>query len=288
MAQLIKKFELRALAIHLDNGWDAELAVKNIENICNKLNIDLYTHVINWEEFKDLQLSFLKASVRNAEAPTDHAIFAVLYNTAFKYKIKWIIDGVNHATEYTRNSLETGGGYGYSDLKQILGIHKIFGSMKLKTYPEMSYYKKLFYKHIYGIKQYSILDYVDYNKEAAKKILMDELGWRSYGAKHHESIFTKWHQVVYLIKKFGYDKRKLHLSDLILSGQITREDALIEILRPTIPTSDLEDLEDYVRKKLGLTLNQYDEILNAAPKSHREYPNDEWISIIYKKYISKK
>jgi hypothetical protein len=148
VAYLVKKYGLRPLAIHLDNGWDAELAVKNIENLCKKLDIDLYTHVINWEEFKDLQLSFLKASVRNAEAPTDHAIFAVLYNLAFKFKIKWIIDCVNHATEYTRDGAAAGG-YAYSDLKQITGIHKIFGTIKLRTYPKLSYYKKYIYKYFF-------------------------------------------------------------------------------------------------------------------------------------------
>jgi len=286
VAYLVKKYGLRPLAIHLDNGWDAELAVKNIENLCNKLDIDLYTHVINWEEFRDLQLSFLKASVRNAEAPTDHAIFAVLYNLAFKYKIKWIIDGVNQATEYTRDGTAAGG-YAYSDLKQILGIHKIFGNMRLHTYPKLSYYKKYFYKYFYKIRQYSILNYTEYNKNKALELLADELDWKSYGSKHHESIFTKWHQVVYLPTKFGFDKRKIHLSDLILSGQISRENALDELSRPPISNNDLLDLENYVSKKLGLDKNQYTSILNSQPKSHKDYPNDEWISILYKKYFKK-
>ncbi len=289
VACLIHKYGLRALAVHLDNGWDAELAVMNIENICNKLNIDLYTHVIDWEEFKDLQLSFLKSSVRNAEAPTDHAIFAVLHNLAKKYRIKWIIDGVNHATEFVRNTRgeESGGGYAYSDLKQILGIHKIFSKEKLKTYPKMSYLRKLILRHILGVKQFSILNFVPYNKDEAKELLISDLGWRSYGAKHHESLFTKWHQVVYLVKKFGYDKRRLHLSDLILSGQLKREDALKEISMPPLPKNEIVDLEEYVMKKLGLSSHQYSEILNAKHKSFRDYPNHEWISRLYKKYTLK-
>ena len=283
VAYLSKQYGLRPLAVHLDNGWDAELAVKNIENICKKLDIDLYTHVINWEEFKDLQLSFLKASVANAEAPSDHAIFSILYLMANKYGIKWIIDGVNHATEYVREGVETAG-YTYTDLTQIKGIHKKFGKMPLKSYPTMSYYRKLYYRHLLGIKQFSILDYVEYNKEVALKLLHDQLEWRSYGAKHHESLFTKWHQVVYLVQKFGYDKRKLHLSDLVLSGQISRETALLEIAKPPLPQNEQIELEEYVQKKMGLTKEEYQQILSAAPRSYRDYPNDEWIINSYKKY----
>ncbi len=283
VAYIAKQQGLRPLAVHLDNGWDAELAVKNIEKICTKISIDLYTHVINWEEFKDLQLSFLKASVANAEAPTDHAIFATLYHLARKYKLKWIIDGVNHATEYIRADGEAAG-YTYSDLKQIKGIHKKYGKVPLKTYPSMSYYQKLYYKYILGIKQFSILDYVDYNKEAALKLLSEQLGWRSYGAKHHESLFTKWHQVVYLPQKFGYDKRKLHLSDLILSGQMSREQAVEILSKPPIPPNEQVELEEYVQKKMGLSLIEYNDLLNRPPKSFKEYPNDEWIMKLYAKY----
>lgn len=283
VAYLSKQYGLRPLAVHLDNGWNAELAVKNIENICSKLDIDLYTHVINWEEFKDLQLSFLKASVANAEAPTDHAIFAILYIMARKYGIKWIIDGVNHATEYVRNGGEAGG-YAYSDLKQIKGIHKKFGKVPLKTYPSMSYYQKLYYKHFIGVKQFSILNYVDYNKENALKLLYEQLEWRSYGAKHHESLFTKWHQVANLPQKFGYDKRKTHLSDLILSGQMSRKEALEEISKPPIPQNEQMELEQYVQKKLGLTEEEYKKMLRDTPKSYKEYPNDEWIINAYAKF----
>ena len=285
VAYLVKQYDLRALAVHLDNGWDAELAVKNIENICKKIDIDLYTHVINWEEFKDLQLSFLKASVANAEAPTDHAIFAILFNLAHKYKIRWIIDGVNHNSEYIREMKNgSGGGYAYSDLKQIMGIHKIFGKMPLRTYPKMSYWKKLFYKYVIGIQQFSILDYIDYNKQDAQNFLIEELGWRSYGAKHHESLFTKWHQVVYLPKKFGYDKQRLHLSDLILSKQMTREQALQQLSKPPITALEQIELEEYVMKKFGLTKEEYQKILTDKPRSYKEYPNDEWVINLYKKY----
>jgi N-acetyl sugar amidotransferase len=283
VAYVVKQHGLRPLAVHLDNGWNAELAVKNIENICKKLDIDLYTHVINWEEFKDLQLSFLKASVANAEAPTDHAIFAILYKMARKYNIRWIIDGVNHATEYCRTDGEAGG-YAYSDLKQIVGIHRKFGNVQLKTYPMMSYWKKLYYKHFIGVKQFSILDYVDYNNQKALIYLSSELGWRSYGAKHHESLYTKWHQVVNLSQKFKYDKRKAHLSDLILSNQLSRQQALETLEKPPIPITEKKELEEYVMKKLGLDIETYQKFLNEKPKSYKDYPNDEWIINLYKKY----
>jgi N-acetyl sugar amidotransferase len=283
VAHLVIKYKLRPLAVHLDNGWNAEIAVSNIENICNKLNIDLYTHVINWDEFKDLQLSFLKASVRNAEAPTDHAIFSLLYQIANKFNVKYIIDGINHSTEYVRSKGEAGG-YAYSDLKQIKGIHRKFGSIPLNTFPMLSFYKKFFYKHICKLSTFSILDYTEYNKQEALELLNSQYNWKSYGEKHHESIFTKWHQVIYLKQKFGYDKRKAHLSDLILSNQITREKALSELAKPAISKSEEQDLIEYIRKKLGLSVLEYNNILNAPIKSHRDYPNDEWIIDLYAKF----
>ncbi|WP_435352562.1 N-acetyl sugar amidotransferase [Emticicia sp. SJ17W-69] len=282
VALLVKEYGLRPLAVHLDNGWDDELAVKNIENICKILDIDLYTHVINWEEFKDLQLSFLKASVANAEAPTDHAIFALLYKMAIKYKVKWIIDGVNNATEFSRPTT-TAAGYRYDDLKQIIGIHRIFGNQDLKTYPSLSISKKFFLRSIVKIKQFSILNYISYNKEQAKEILIEKLGWRSYGAKHHESLYTKWHQVKYLPHKFGYDKRRLHLSDMILSGQITREEALDELKKPPLDPQNIKELERYVMKKLDITELEYQQILDAKPNPFSNYPNNKYVLDIFRK-----
>jgi N-acetyl sugar amidotransferase len=280
VAFLVKEHGLRPLAVHLDNGWDDELAVKNIENICKILEIDLYTHVINWNEFKDLQMSFLKASVANAEAPTDHAIFASLFNLAVKHKIKWIIDGVNEATEYVRKDTKAGG-YRYDDLKHIKAIHNQFGTVKLKTFPMLSIYKKFMLSYIIGIKQFSILNYIDYNKNAAKEFLINKLNWKEYGAKHHESLYTKWHQAVNLVQKFGYDKRRLHLSDLILSGQISRAEAIVELEKAPLSERDLNELEHYVQKKLGLNLKEYNNILNNSPKSYKSYPNDEKVLKTY-------
>lgn len=288
VAYLVKKiFGLRPLAVHLDNGWNDELAVSNIENICKILNIDLYTHVINWEEFKDLQLAFLKASVANAEAPTDHAIFASLFNTAVKHKVKWIIDGVNDATEYTRSTM-TVSGYRYDDLTQIKGIHKLFGNHKMSTFPSISIWRKFFLKSFLNIQQFSLLNYIEYNKAQAKELLVNELGWRSYGAKHHESLYTKWHQAIYLPKKFGFDKRRLHLSDLILSNQISRNEALIELKSPVLTSGISVELERYVMKKLDLSEEEYLNLLKAHPISYSEYPNDNYILSLYKSIVSRK
>lgn len=280
VAYLTKQYGLRPLAVHLDNGWNAELAVHNIEAICKSLDIDLFTYVINWHEFKDLQLSFLKASVANAEAPTDHAIFASLYQLAIKHNIKYILDGVNTNTEYTRKDFFQAGYY-YADLRQLKGIHKKYGSLELKTFPRMSIIRKFWYKKIRRIRQVSILDLIDYQKEHAMQLLTEEVNWKPYDGKHHESLFTKWHQLVYLPKKFKFDKRKMHLSDLVLSGQITRNDALAEVKRKPVNDFDLRQLEEYVMKKLDLREEEYNAILIAAPKSFLEYPNSKWMLDIY-------
>lgn len=286
VAYLVKQHGLRPLAVHLDNGWNNELAVANIENICKKLDIDLYTHVIDWEEFRDLQRSFLAAGVANAEAPTDHAIFALLYQLANKFKIKYIFDGVNNATEKPRPTF-LGGGYIYSDLRQLRGIHRRFGTIPLKTFPLMSFYKKMFFQKVLKIKQISILDYIVYNKVEAVKLLHEKLNWRDYGGKHHESLFTKWHQVAYLPTRFGFDKRKLHLSDLILDGQLTREQAIKELQNPPIEVGELKNLEEYVQKKLGYTPEEYKELLRSPTKTYMDYPNDEWILKLYYKFKNK-
>jgi N-acetyl sugar amidotransferase len=284
VAYLVKKiYGLTPIAIHLDNGWNAELAVNNIENICKKLDIDLLTHVIDWEEFRDLQLSFLKSSVANAEIPSDHAIYSILFNKAQEFGIKWIIDGVNHSTEYVRKGVSYFG-YAHSDLTHLKAIHKEFGTSKLKSYPKLSLWKKLYLKHVKKVTQFSILDYVDYHKKDAQSLLESELSWRSYGAKHHESLFTKWHQCIHLIKKFGYDKRKIHYSDMILSGQITREETMINISKPSLPPNEAADLEQYVMKKLNLNKDEYEKILNAKPKDYSVYKNDKWIMDLYAKF----
>lgn len=271
VAYLIKKLGLRPLAIHFDNGWNSELAVSNIEKTLNKLDIDLFTYVINWEEFKDLQISFLKASTPDGEIPSDHAINALLWKQAVKYNIKYIITGMNYATE---SMAVPKWSYGHSDWKYIRDVHKKFGTVKLKTYLHFSLWDLFNYNFIKGIRNVSILNYIDYNKEEVMNILQDELGWVYYGGKHYESIYTRFFQSYILPVKFNIDKRRGHLSDLIKVGQITREEALKEIENPICSESLQKEDKLFVLKKLGLTNSAFDEIINTEPKTFEYYKNN--------------
>lgn len=271
---------LNPLIVHLDNGWNSELAVSNIEQLINRLHLDLYTYVIDWDEFRDIQLSFLKASVIDIELTTDHAIIAVLYKVAKKHGIKNILLGSNHATE---SHLPVSWYHWKNDALNIKSIHKKFGKIKMKTFPYMNFYERITndkFKHIQFI---NLLDYFNYNKDKAKQELIEKYGWKDYGGKHFESIFTRFYQGYILPVKFGVDKRKAHLSSLICSGQISKEQAL-EILKTNsyLETQAQEDKE-YVIKKFGLTLQEFDKIMDTPPKSHFEYPS--YITRHYK-YLS--
>jgi N-acetyl sugar amidotransferase len=264
---------LRPLAIHLDNGWNSELAVSNIEKTLNFLDIDLYTHVLDWEEFKTLQLAFLKASTPDGEIPTDHAITAILYQMADKYGIKYIISGTNVKTEGIMPRIWSDG---HLDWKYLSTINKLFGTKPLKTYPHLSllsYFKHILFK---GIKKIAILDFIEYDKTNTLALLEKELGWRNYGGKHYESIYTRFFQGYILFKKFGIDKRRGHLSTLICSGLITREIALEEIKNNPYPSEQMfrEDYE-YVLKKLNLSETEFEEIMNLPHKNYHDYPNSD-------------
>ncbi|MBI3239616.1 MAG: N-acetyl sugar amidotransferase [Flavobacteriia bacterium] len=282
VAYMAKKFGLRILAFHFDNGWNSELAVKNVENIVKKLDIDYQTWVVDWEEFRDLQISFLKASVANAEIPSDHAFLAATYHLCAKYKIKYFLSGSNFATE---GILPNSWGYNAKDVKHLKGIHKLFGKIKFKTYPLLGFNREFYYTYVKKIKMVRLLNYIPYVKEDAMKVIQDELGWVYYGGKHYESVFTRFFQAYYLPHKFGFDKRLAHLSTLICSGQITREQALEEMKKDTYPPDLLAEDKEYVIKKLGMNTEEFETILNAAPKSYKEYPNDEKrLKFIYKVY----
>jgi N-acetyl sugar amidotransferase len=273
VAYLVKKiYGLRPLAIHLDNGWNSELAVANVENIVKKLDIDLSTSVLDWKEFKDIQKSFLKASVSNIEIPTDHAIWALLIKTAAKHKIPYIIAGNNVVTE---SIMPESWLYTSKDSKFIRAIHKLFGNVKLKTYPSLSTFDYVYYLLIKGIRWVPILNYINFVKSDAKQLLIDEFGWRDYGGKHYESIFTRFFHSYYLPVKFGYDLRKSYLSALVCSNQISRQEALEELQRPPIEQNLLKQDKDYIIKKLGLTPEEFDEIIIAPNKSYTDYPNNE-------------
>lgn len=264
----VKEAGLNPLAVHLDNGWNSELAVKNIESIVNKLGIDLYTYVIDWSEFKDLQLSFIRASVVDIELLTDHAINAILYKMATKYGIKYILSGENFTTE---GILPPSWVFQKNDLINIKSIHSKYGTRKMKTFPELGYFKMIFLKKMYNIETVYFLDLIEYNKISVKKIIQDELGWRDYGGKHYESIFTRFYQSYILPRKFNIDKRKSHYSTLICAGQLSRENALQLLEEPICDFSLLKEDKQYVIKKLGISEAEFDQLMTESPRAHTDF-----------------
>jgi N-acetyl sugar amidotransferase len=283
-AWLVKKLGLRPLAVHLDNGWDSELAVKNIENILTKLGIDLYTVVLDWEEFKDLQISFLKASTPDGEIPTDHAILTVLYKTAAKFGVKYIISGMNFRNE---GMLPPSWARGYLDWKYIKSVQSKFGSKKLNSYPHMSVAQFVNYNLIKGIRSISFINYIDFNKDEAMELIQCELGWKYYGGKHYESIYTRFYQGYILPKKFGIDKRKAHLTCLIIStGEITREEALKKLAEPTLEEEIFKHDIIYFLKKLNFTQEQFDTIMALTPKTILDYPNMHSLEMKFRRMLN--
>jgi N-acetyl sugar amidotransferase len=270
VAWLTHEWGLRPLAIHFDNGWNSELAVSNIEKALKACGIDLFTYVVNWPEFRDLQLSFLKASTPDGEVPTDHAIVALLYQHAIKHGLKHILLGLNVVSE---GVLPLKWGYGYSDFRYISAVHKKYGSVPIKTYPHYSLPELAYFMYMRQIKMISILDYVDYQKESAMKTIEERLGWVYYGGKHYESIYTRFFQSYILPRKFNIDKRRAHLSNLIMSGQIERDAALAQMEEPVYPAKLLAEDRTYVIKKLGISESAFEAIMSAPPKLFVDYPN---------------
>lgn len=255
---------LRPLAIHFDNGWNTDLAVRNIKNVCKKLNVDLYTHVAEWEEFKDMQRAFLKASVPDAEVPTDWVIFSVLFREAARERVKYIIHGHSFRTEGTTPLTWT-----YMDGRYVNYIQKIFGTKKIKSFPVMSMTDYLYYTFVRRIKQIRLLYYLPYNEQEILDMLSKEVDWQSYGGKHHESKYTGFFQSFILTRKFNIDKRKLHYSALIRNGQMNREEALQKV--QSDPYEGGKETFDYCLKKLGYTHNEFESIMSEAPKLFLDY-----------------
>ncbi len=273
-AWLVKDLGLRPLAVHLDNGWNSDIAVKNIAKTIERLGIDLFTHVIDWEEYKDIQRAFLLANVPDVEIPTDHAIIATLYNVANRHGVRTIVSGHNDATE---SHLPRAWSQGHLDYGYIKGIHNRFGNGKATTFPKIGFTRYLRNLNV-GFDTVLLLNYADYSREEAVRRITTDLGWEDYGGKHHESIFTRWYQGVYLPRKFDYDKRKCHLSSLISSGEITRDQALAKLQQPTYDEEVQEQDCDYVAKKLGFTRAELDAIMAAPPAQFDDY--DSYLKLI--------
>jgi len=282
VALQVKRLGLRTLGVHLDNGWNSDAAVSNINQIVTRLGIDLHTHVLPWEEFRDLQKSFFRASVVNCEMPTDHAILAVLFSVAAKYRVKYILSGSNFVSEGI--FVPMAWGYDYRDWRNLKAIHRTFGTTPLHTYPRLPLRKLAWHVGVNRLKFFPILNYVEYVKSAAITELIDTLGWRPYGRKHGESHFTRFYQEHYLVKKFGYDKRRLHLSVLINSGQISRIDALAQLEQPLYTPEELRESVSFVCKKLGFSESEWHEIMSMPPLSHFSFHTNPLLarnSIIY-------
>ena len=271
----VKELGLRPLAVHVDNGWNSEISENNIRRAVERLDLDLHRYVIDWEEFRDLQLSFLKASVPNIENPTDHAILAVLQRTAVQNGIHYILRGGNIVTE---GILPRSFGYNSKDLRYIRGIHRKLSGRKLNKFPGVSICGFFYHKYVRRVRSIRILNYVPYHREEAMRVMEKELGWEYYGGKHYESVFTRFFQGYILPRKFKIDKRRAHLSTLICSGQMTREEALEKISRDPYPSEELRDKDKkFVLAKLGITEKEFDEIMNLPPASFRDFPSNYWL-----------
>lgn len=258
-----KKMGLRPLAVHFDNGWDKEEAVNNIKKAVNKLGIDLYTYVVNWEEFKDLQVAFLKASVPDAEVPTDIGIHGTLYKIAKQEKIKYILGGQCFKAEGTV-PVE----WSFIDGTYVKSVHQKFGTKPLKTFPNVTIWSIAFNTIFLGIKQIPILNYINYDKASAQRIMEEELDWQYYGGHHYENAYSQFAFGYYSLVKFNIDKRKISLSGPLRMGLISRKEALEQIKNPPgIP----EEAISYCIKKLGLKREEFDKILSASNKSFRDY-----------------
>jgi N-acetyl sugar amidotransferase len=267
----VRELGLRVLAVHVDGGWNSEPAVRNIEAIVRKLDLDLHTYVVEWQEMRDLQLAFLKASVLNQDIPQDHAFFSTLYRTAGKFELNHFLSGVNYASE---NVVPPAWGHPSMDGKHVRAIHQKFGSTSLKTFPVMGLAEFVWLTRIR--KQLTVhrpLNYLNYDKEQARLQLTRLYGWRDYGGKHCESRFTKFYQEIYLPRKFRFDKRRLHLSSLIVSGQLTRDQALEELRQPIVTAAQQQRDIHFVAKKMGVRIEDLYRLIDSTPVDHATYPN---------------
>ena len=271
-----EKYGLRPLVFHVDAGWNSQIAVNNIERLVDGLGLDLYTEVINWEEIKDLQLAFFKSGVPHIDVPQDHAFFATMYKFASKHKIKYILTGGNYSTECVRNPLEWM--YYQSDSIQLKDIYKKFGSGKLKDYPITNIlWHKVYLPYFKKIKLIRPLDYVPYNKDKAMQLLVDKFGYQKYPQKHFESRFTRFYESYWLPKKFGFDTRKVQYSSLILTGQMTRAEALEKLKTPSYDPETINQDFEYVAAKLGISEEELQMYMDSPNKSYKDYKSQEKI-----------
>lgn len=268
-----EKFGLRPLLYHVDAGWNSQQAVNNIEKLVDGLNLDLYTEVVDWPEMRDLQLAFFKANVPHLDTPQDHAFFAGLYNFAAKHKVKYILTGANYSTECVREPLEWH--YHASDLRQLKDIHRRFGTRPLKKFPLAGVFRfKIWYRFAKGVRVVKPLNSIPFHKEEAMQELVDKFGWQRYAHKHYESRFTRFYESYWLPTKFGYDKRRAHFSSLILTGQLSRDEALAKIAVPAYDPETIGEDFEYIATKLGIAVDELRALHDGPKKTFRDYKND--------------
>lgn len=270
LALKVREAGLHPLVVHVDAGWNSELAVANIESVVKYCGYDLHTHVVDWEEMRDLHLAYLRAGVANQDVPQDHVFFASLYHFATRNGIRYILSGGNLATEAIFPKAWHGAAMDAINLK---AIHRKFGQRPLKTYSTISFFEYyVWYPFVKKMRTIRPLNYMPYNKTQAEAELEQAIGWRAYGRKHGESLFTKLFQNYYLPEKFGYDKRRPHLSSLIVSGQMTRTEALAKLAEPLYDARELEIDLAYFCKKLRISRLELDAFMKAAPHHHTDFP----------------
>lgn len=269
VACTVKRLGLRPVAVHLDNGWDSEIAVGNISSALTALAIDLETLVIDWEEFRDVQVAFLRSGVPDCEIPSDHAIVAAIGLVARRHRIRHAVWGHNTRTE---SHLPRAWSQGHFDWGYISAVHRRFGSGRVRTFPHLPFRDSL-PGGGYRMTHLNLLDYVSYVKADAVRVLQRDLGWRSYGGKHHESVYTRWYQGWFLPVRFGYDKRKVHLSSLVCSGEVSREQALADLRQPPYPVDEQRADTEYVMKKLRLTPAEFQTIMTGPRRSFADFPS---------------
>jgi N-acetyl sugar amidotransferase len=271
-----EKMGLRPLVFHVDAGWNSQIAVNNIERLIDGLGLDLFTEVIDWQEMRDLQLAFFKSGVSHIDTPQDHAFFATMYKFATQHNVKYILTGANLSTECIRNPIEWM--YYQSDSRQLKDIHRQFGSRPLKTFPVTSIlWHKIWLPYFKGIKVVRPLNMVPYIKEEAKQLLMDRFGWQPYPQKHFESRFTKFYESYWLPKRFGYDVRRVQYSSLIVTGQMTRDEAMELLKKPNYDESTIRQEIEFVANKLGISPDELNGFMELPKRTYKDYKNQRQI-----------
>jgi N-acetyl sugar amidotransferase len=268
----VEKLGLRPLLLHVDAGWNSQQAVNNIERLVDALKLDLHTEVVDWREMQDLQLAFFKAGVPHLDTPQDHAFFASLYNFAAKHGVKYILTGANYSTECVREPLEWH--YHASDLTQLEDIHRRFGERPLHRFPRadiLTY--SVYYRLLKGVRVVKPLNFVPYAKEAAMQELVDRFGWQRYAQKHYESRFTRFYEGYWLPTRFGYQKHRAHYSSLILTKQMTRDEALKRIAQPAYDPETIHQDFEYVATKLDISVDDLKAFMDAPKRTFRDYKN---------------